>query len=107
MWGQSWQNIFHLVKPYPDAGDVDITALLKKGMNINDQAVNVLGLYKIAEHFFVSIGLSPMTEQFWENSAFIQRMDNNSNGGPMLDCHATATDMFDAHGRDFRSAIFH
>jgi hypothetical protein len=33
MWAQSWENIYDIVKPYPDATGVDVTKSLNDQVN--------------------------------------------------------------------------
>lgn len=52
-------------------------------------------IFRMAEEFFTSIGLSPMPESFWQKS-ILEKPDD----GRELQCHATAWDFYDA--KDFR-----
>ncbi len=48
--------------PYPEFPSYDVTdAMVARGFT-------PLHMFEMAEEFFVSIGLEPMTEKFWENS---------------------------------------
>ena len=51
-------------------------------------------MFRTAEDFFVSLGLEPMPETFWNNSMFERPSDRK------VVCHASAWDLFD--GKDFR-----
>lgn len=51
-------------------------------------------MFKLAEEFFTSIGLSPMPEQFWKGS-ILEKPENRE-----LVCHASAWDFH--NGADFR-----
>lgn len=49
----------------------------------------------MSDEFFVSLGLEPVTPEFWSNS-----MIEKPNDGRDVVCHASAWDFSD--GRDFR-----
>lgn len=51
-------------------------------------------MFKLAEEFFISIDLSPMTPDFWKNS-IIEKTE-----GANMVCHASAWDMYNR--KDFR-----
>ena len=51
-------------------------------------------MYKVAEEFFVSVGLDPMPAGFWTNSMLVKPPDRD------VVCHASAWDFYD--GEDFR-----
>jgi peptidyl-dipeptidase A len=89
MWAQTWSNIADILLPYPDAADPDITAVLH-GANYT-----VLHMFRTAEDFFTSIGLEPMTTDFWAKSVLVRPDDNR----PMT-CHGSASDFFSQ--TDFR-----
>lgn len=52
-------------------------------------------MFKTAEDFFVSLGLKPMPELFWNNSMLERPTD-----GRDVVCHASAWDFL--NGKDFR-----
>lgn len=87
-WAQSWQNIFDLVKPYPNTVSIDISAEMKR------RNWTVLHMFKTAEEFFVSLGLPRMTPKFWKLSMMKRPKDRHVN------CHASAWDF--STGDDFR-----
>nr|KAG5705667.1 hypothetical protein BaRGS_026606 [Batillaria attramentaria] len=82
MWAQNWIAIYPLVVPYPEAsedtGHVD-EALKSK--------YNVMELFRLAEAFYVSMGLFNMTDKFWQNSMFVKPDDRK------VQCHASAEDL--------------
>jgi peptidyl-dipeptidase A len=81
MWSQEWGNIYPLVEPYKGAGDIDVTkALAAKGYKATD-------LVKLGEAFFVSLGLNPLPDTFWERSLFTKPQDRE------VECHASAWDV--------------
>ena len=49
----------------------------------------------MADHFFQSLGLEPLTPEFWNNSMLEKPED-----GRDVVCHASAWDFYD--GKDFR-----
>ena len=82
IWAQDWQNIFPIVasKTAPSAG-FDVTELLKKK---NTQPTD---MFKIAERFFVSLGMQPLPETFWHRSLLTKPRDRD------VVCHASAWSM--------------
>lgn len=52
-------------------------------------------MFEISEEFFVSLGLEPLPQTFW-NKSIIER----PNDGREINCHASAWDFYD--GKDFR-----
>lgn len=81
MWGQEWQNVYPLVAPYshiPAAADMD-TVLKEK--------YDVIGLFRLAEQFYASVGLFNMTDTFWKMSMFTRPK------GREVQCHASAADL--------------
>ncbi len=82
MWAQEWGSIYDITKP-ADAADLgyDIGELLQaKGMD-------EVGMVKIGENFFSSLGFDPLPETFWERSMFLQPTDHEAV------CHASAWDV--------------
>lgn len=78
MWAQQWNNIFDLVAPAAADPGYDLDELIeKKGMT-------ELDMVKTAEQFFVSLGLDPLPETFWERSLFTKPRDRE------VVCHASA-----------------
>ncbi|XP_033759589.1 uncharacterized protein LOC117341835 [Pecten maximus] len=82
VWGQSWGNIYDLVVPYNGSQSTAITPELKR------QKYTVKKLFKTAEDFFVSLGLSPLPVSFWNNSMFEKPV------GRDVECQTSAWDMF-------------
>lgn len=89
MWAQTWDNLAKELQPYPDAARVDVTTPLV------EQGYNATGLSILADNFFQSLGLDPMSEEFWKNSMLEKPKD-----GRNVVCHASAWDM--TNGTDFR-----
>ena len=92
MWAQEWNNIIDLVIPYPRATSMNVTKALL------DAGYAPMSMFRLAEQFFTSIGLEPMTSDFW-NKSIIVRPDDNT---PMQ-CHASADDFYSQ--TDFRCVI--
>ena len=72
--------------------DTDITAKMVK------LGFTPLKMFKMAEEFYVSIGLYPMTETFWNKSLIEKPKD-----GRVVVCHGSAHDMILED--DYRSAF--
>ncbi|XP_077986218.1 angiotensin-converting enzyme 2-like [Glandiceps talaboti] len=83
MWGRFWTNLYNLVVPYPDAGNVDVTDELIA------QNYTALTMTELADDFFVSMGLIPAPQEFWDES-MLTRPDD----GRQVECHATAWDFY-------------
>jgi peptidyl-dipeptidase A len=79
MWAQEWGNIYPLVAP-PGAGDIgyDLTDLIAK------KNLDAVGMVKVGEQFFSSLGFAPLPETFWERSQFTKPADRE------VVCHASA-----------------
>ncbi|GAB6019141.1 hypothetical protein CHUAL_000760 [Chamberlinius hualienensis] len=92
MWAQDWSSLMDIVIPYPDHSVVDVTPKMKQS---NFTAIT---MFRMAEDFFMSIGLEPMTKKFWKNSVFTKPKD-----GRDITCHASATNFFDEE--DYRIRI--
>jgi len=118
MWAQDWSNLYPLLEPYPGVVTGDVTASLK---NIRDSEYQTLRtafkgtpsiidaaelehqadtkaslkMTRIAEDFYISLGMPALPDLFWKNSAFIKPRDRN------MVCHASAWD-FDLTKNDVR-----
>jgi len=78
MWAQTWDRIYDLVEPYPGVASLDVTkALVEQGYTPQD-------MVRSAENFYVSMGLDPLPETFWERSQFSKPQDRE------VQCHASA-----------------
>jgi peptidyl-dipeptidase A len=81
MWAQEWQHLSALLEPYPGHGGIDLTqALVKKKYSPKK-------MVETAEHFFVSLGMAPLPETFWQRSLFEKPRDRE------VECHASAWDL--------------
>lgn len=90
MWAQSWENIYDIVKPYPNATGVDVTK------NLNDQGYNPLRMFQASDEFYKSLGLPENSMSYDESVAMIEKPED----GRVVVCHASAWDFCDRH--DFR-----
>uniref|UniRef100_A0A8B9L0A7 Angiotensin-converting enzyme n=1 Tax=Astyanax mexicanus TaxID=7994 RepID=A0A8B9L0A7_ASTMX len=89
MWAQTWSGIMDLVRPYPNAAQVDVTqAMIAKGWDANR-------MFRESENFFTSVGLLPMPDEFWQKSMLEKPTD-----GREVVCHASAWDFYNR--KDFR-----
>lgn len=82
MWAQEWGNIYPLVAP-EGAGDIgyDLTEL------IAEKQYDEVGMVRVGEAFFSSLGFDPLPETFWERSQFVKPQDRE------VVCHASAWDV--------------
>ncbi|XP_029345454.1 angiotensin-converting enzyme [Acyrthosiphon pisum] len=88
MWAQEWENLNDFTRPYPTTDDVNPTSAM-----IN-QKYTPKKMFKMAEEFYTSINLSPMTPTFWERSVI------EKPNGVDMECFASAWDFSDS--KDFR-----
>lgn len=79
MWAQEWGDIYDIVAP-AGSGDIgyDIGELLKA------KKVDEIGMVKIGEGFFSSLGFAPLPESFYARSQFLKPADRE------VVCHASA-----------------
>ena len=79
MWAQEWGNIYPIVAP-EGAGDIgyDLTDLIAK------KKLDAVGMTKVGEQFFSSLGFDPLPATFWERSQFTKPADRE------VVCHASA-----------------
>lgn len=87
MWAQNWKNILDIVK-FRHSETPDVTGEMIK------QGFTPLRIFQQAEEFFTSLGLPPMSPEFWRNS--ILQGTNDANGK----CAASAWDF--CNNIDFR-----
>ena len=84
MWSQQWSNIYPLVEP---------EGLPGQGYNLTDELVaadyDAIKMVETAEAFFVSLGLDPLPQTFWERSMIVRPEDRE------VVCHASAWDLDD------------
>ena len=85
MWSQQWGNIYDVVAP-PSGGasSYDLTELLKAA------DYDATKMVKTGEGFYVSLGLDPLPQTFWERSQITRPRDRE------VVCHASAWDLDNA-----------
>lgn len=81
MWAQSWANIYDIVAPTEVAESYDLTEILR------EHEVDEAEMVRYAERFFMSLGLEPLPETFWERSLLTRPADRD------VVCHASAWDV--------------
>ncbi|UYV61313.1 hypothetical protein LAZ67_1004324 [Cordylochernes scorpioides] len=110
MWGESWNHLQDITRPFPDKQDVDITPEMVRRdhsfghrLRMETATANVSKLYrlfdvllcnltaiqmfKISEDFFTSLGMKRMTPEFWHYSELEKPEDRD------MDCYTVAWDM--------------
>ncbi|CAH1241848.1 ACE [Branchiostoma lanceolatum] len=88
MWSQQWNNIYDLVEPFSGKQRIDVTsAMVAKGWD-------AMRMFNESEQFFTSLGLIPMTPDFWRDSMIVRPADRE------VVCYASAWDFYNR--RDFR-----
>jgi peptidyl-dipeptidase A len=85
IWAQEWGNVYDIVAPknLPSRG-YDLTKILEKRKDID-----AIGMTRIGERFFTSLGFEPLPKTFWERSLFTKPRDRE------VVCHASAWDIDD------------
>ncbi|XP_067685542.1 uncharacterized protein [Haliotis asinina] len=89
IWAQEWEDLFDLLQPFKHKQSVDITPTLKA------KNFTTMDMFRTAEDFYKSIGLTPMPQTFWHNSMLEKPKD-----GRDVVCYASAWDM--SNTKDFR-----
>ena len=110
MWAQQWSNLYPLVQPFADVGNLDVTSELKKQRDAEyakrvaafkgkptptdlaeighaADAAQAVAMTKVAEDFYTSLGFPKLPESFWSKSLLVQPRDRD------VVCHASAWDM--------------
>jgi peptidyl-dipeptidase A len=80
MLAQQLNYIFDLVEPYPGVASPDVSKEMAR------QGYDAMRMTKLAESFFVSLGMPELPDTFWERSMFVQPE------GREAVCHASAWD---------------
>lgn len=82
MWSQQWGNIYDVVAPTAGGeSSYDLTKLLE------DADYDATKMVKTGENFYVSLGLDPLPQTFWERSMITRPRDRE------VVCHASAWDV--------------
>ena len=85
MWSQQWGNIYDVVAPVQGGrSSYDLTELLKTA------DYDPLKMVKTGENFYVSMGIAPLPQTFWERSQITRPRDRE------VVCHASAWDLDNA-----------
>ncbi|HYS54608.1 MAG TPA: M2 family metallopeptidase [Thermoanaerobaculia bacterium] len=79
LWAQEWGNI------YKPESAFDLTAILEARREID-----AIGMVRMGEQFFTSLGFDPLPKTFWDRSLFTKPRDRE------VVCHASAWDIDDA-----------
>ncbi|MFT3762597.1 MAG: M2 family metallopeptidase [Pseudoxanthomonas sp.] len=110
MWQQDWGNLWDLLQPYRNAGELDITGALQKqyqadyaaelkkagpeadaGRRFMAERAAGLAVAKQmterAEDFYASLGMPELPDGYWRKSQFIKPLERD------VVCHASAWDI--------------
>jgi len=82
MYSHIWSSLFEDTLPFPDQPSIDIAEPLKR------DGWTQRKMYREADKFFQSLGLSPVKKLFWEKSILGKPKD-----GQKTECHPKALDM--------------
>jgi len=82
IWAQEWGNIYDVVAPPKSNAGYDLTKILEQRKDID-----ALGMVRMGEGFFTSLGFDKLPQTFWERSMFVQPRDRE------VVCHASAWDI--------------
>lgn len=88
MWAQNWVNIFDISQPYPGRNFLDV------GPEMLRQGYAPIDIYRLAEDFFVSLNMTALPLDFWQNSILEEPLDR------VAICQPSAWDF--CNSRDFR-----
>jgi len=83
MSGSGWTNLFDLLAPENADPGYDLTKILQA------EELDEIGMARIGEQFFVSLGVDPLPDTFWERSMFRRPRDRD------VVCGASAWDLDD------------
>lgn len=78
IWAQEWGNIYELIEPVPGVAQFDVSEALRA------QDWDAVKMTRTAENFFVSLGMRPLPESFWERSLLTKPRDRD------VVCHPSA-----------------
>jgi hypothetical protein len=76
--------------PFPEVTNPVVTEEMKR------QGYTPLRMFKMAEDFFVSLGMEPMADMFWKESMIEKPL------GRKVQCGGGAFDMWDKEKQDYR-----
>jgi len=81
MWAQDWSNSnLDILLPFPKRSKTDLS------QNLKNKNLTPVGIFKIGESFFQSLGMQKLPDEFWQNS-ILEKPKN-----VQLVCHASAWD---------------
>ncbi|CAH1994103.1 unnamed protein product [Acanthoscelides obtectus] len=86
MWAQSWEHLRDILEPFPNAGQMNVDAEMKK------QGYTLLEMFKKADEFYQSLGLYSMEMCYNESAGAMIRKPTD---GREVLCHASAWDFCD------------
>ncbi|KRY72327.1 Propionyl-CoA carboxylase alpha chain, mitochondrial [Trichinella pseudospiralis] len=95
MFASNWLPLYANSMPYPKISTASVWSDERLSNNCT-----VEYLLKIAEKFFLKIGLLPMTAQFWNNSIVRDKRDGHHN---TMECQAESVDFFNRIDYAFKS----
>ena len=81
LWQQGWDNIYPLVAPANERQSFSLTD------NLKARGIDPLGMVRIGERFFTSLGFDPLPKTFWERSLFVKPRDRE------VVCQASASNL--------------
>jgi peptidyl-dipeptidase A len=81
LWQQDWSNIYDIVGPANQKDAYSLTEILKQ------KKLDPIGMVRIGERFFTSLGFEPLPKTFYERSLFVKPQDRE------VVCHASAWDI--------------
>jgi len=110
MWAQQWSNIYPLVEPYRGVASLDVSSSLKQlraqefarlraenpkatgavevaELSYRADAAISVKMTRMAEDFYVSLGMQNLPDSFWQKSLLTRPRDRE------VVCHASAWDM--------------
>jgi peptidyl-dipeptidase A len=94
IWAQEWGNIYDLVAPPGPDKTYDLTKILEARKEID-----AVGMVKIGERFFTSLGFAELPKSFWERSLLTKPRDRE------VVCHASAWDLDDVEDLRIKMCI--
>jgi peptidyl-dipeptidase A len=110
MWAQQWSNIYPLVEPYRNVASLDVSSSLAglreqefrrlraenpkatspvqlAELSYRADAATSVRMTRIAEDFYISLGMPKLPDSFWQKSLLTRPRDRD------VVCHASAWDM--------------
>ncbi|HUG98883.1 MAG TPA: M2 family metallopeptidase [Gammaproteobacteria bacterium] len=81
IWAQQWGTLYDLVEPVPGVAQFDV------GNALEEKKWDEVKMARVAENFFVSLGMPALPDSFWERSLLKQPRDRD------VVCHASAWPM--------------